>query len=185
MNDDPLGTDTHNAEQKPPAALATDAELDTKAIVYVGVGTVVVTLISMVLVWWLFQGFKKLEDAQDPKPSALPEAAERMVPPTPRLEISPPQNLKELREKEAAVLDAPAWVDQAAGKVRLPIDLALDVVARRGLGTAPPVEPVPGDVAAAPTTASATGATGEPAATAPMAPGASPAPAAPPAGGAH
>ena len=179
MNDDPLGTDTHHAELAPTASLATDAELDTKAIVYVGVGTVVVTLVSMLLVWWLFQGFKKLESSEDSKPSALPEAAERQVPPEPRLEVSPPQNLQDLRAREAEVLDTPAWIDQAAGKVRLPIDLALDVVARRGLGTAPPVEPAPADAAADP----AADATGEPGATAATPPAA--APAVPPAGGVH
>jgi hypothetical protein len=157
-------------------AEATDSELNVKAIVYVGVGTVVITIVSMILVWWLFQGFRKLEERQDPKPSALPEAAERQVPPSPRLEISPPENLKELREREATVLDAPAWIDQAQGKIRLPIDLALDVVARRGLGEAAPAEPAPaGGETAAPAGSPATA----PAASAPAnAP-------APPAGGAH
>lgn len=170
MND-PLGTDTRHAERAPKASPATDSELNTKAIVYVGVGTVMVTLVSMILVWWLFQGFRKLESAEDPKPSALPEAAEKLVPPAPRLEISPPENLKELRALEQTALDSPAWIDQAQGKIRLPIDLALDVVARRGLGEAAvpePAEPVPADAA--------TGAVDEPT---PVAP------AAPPAGGAH
>ncbi len=163
---DPRG---HSTE---PSGEVTDGELNVKAIVYAGVGTVVVTLVSMLLVFWLFQGMRKLEDREDPKPSALPEAAEKLVPPSPRLEISPPENLKELREREATVLDAPAWIDQAQGKVRLPIDLALDVVARRGLSEAPPVEAAPAPVDA------------------PAAPGTAPAAAestasAPPAGGAH
>lgn len=167
---DPLGTHGSGGKSDEP----TDGELDVKAIVYVGVGTVVVTLVSMLLVWWLFQGFRKLENAEDPKPSALPEALERQVPPSPRLEISPPENLKELREREATVLDSPAWIDEAQGKIRLPIDLALDVVARRGLGEAAPAataEPAPGGLetgAAAPDAAP----------TAPAAP-------VPPAGGAH
>jgi len=166
---DPLGTHGSGGKSDEPV----DGELDVKAIVYVGVGTVVVTLVSMLLVWWLFQGFRKLENAEDPKPSALPEAAEKLVPPSPRLEISPPENLKELREREATVLDAPAWIDQPQGKIRLPIDLALDVVARRGLGEeTPPAEAAaptaePGATTAAPTATTA------------------PAPAAPPAGGAH
>lgn len=181
MNDDPLGTETAHAARKPPAVLATDAELNSKAIVYVGVGTAVVTLVAMVVVWWMLLGLRKLENAEDPAPSALPEAAVRMVPPVPRLEVSPPQNFKDLREREDAVLNAPAWIDQGAGTVRLPIDLALDVVARRGLGSTPPAETVPGDPASAPEGAAA-GTTGEPAAA--PAPAES-APAAPAAGGSH
>lgn len=173
MNDDPLGTDTDHAEKQPPAALATDAELNTKAIVYVGVGTAVVTIVAMVVVWWMLLGIKKLESAEDPAPSALPEAAEVMVPPAPRLEVSPPQNLKDLRAREDALLDEPAWIDQGAGTVRLPIDLALDVVARRGLPSAPPAEAAPGDAMAAPEA----GAPGEPAAAAPETPASAAAPA--------
>ncbi len=124
---DPHG---HGAED----AEAVDGELNVRAIVGAGVGTVVVTIVSMILVWWLVIGMRKLENAEDPTPSALPEAAERMLPPSPRLEISPPANLKELRAQEDETLDHPAWIDQAGGKVRLPIDLAIDVVARRGLG---------------------------------------------------
>jgi hypothetical protein len=172
---DPLGNDTGPPGSLPREPETIDGELNVKAIVYAGVGVVVVTLVSMLLVFWLFQGFKKLEDREDSKPSALPEAAEKLVPPSPRLEISPPENLNELREREATALDAPAWIDQAQGRVRLPIDLALDVVARRGLGEAAPApaaEPVPAEAA------TPEGATPEAAA------GETPAPA-PPAGGPH
>ncbi len=129
--------------------VATDSELNVKWIVLSGVGTVVIMAVSMVLVWWLVLGFTKLEARQDAPPSALPEAAERFLPPAPRLELSPPENLRELRDREDLALAHPAWIDEAQGTLRLPIDLALDVVARRGLGEVPPVEPVP-DAAATP-----------------------------------
>ena len=44
---DPLGTHGSGGKSDEPV----DGELDVKAIVYVGVGTVVVTLVSMLLVW--------------------------------------------------------------------------------------------------------------------------------------
>jgi hypothetical protein len=37
------------------------------------------------------------------------------------------------RAREDEALHQPAWIDQRAGTVRLPIDLAMDVIARRGL----------------------------------------------------
>ncbi len=154
-----------------------DGELNTSAIVKVGVATALVTIAAMVIVWWMLIGLRKLESRQDPAPSALPEAAEKLPPPAPRLEISPPANLEELRKEEAVVLDTPQWHDQAAGTVRLPIDLALDVVARRGLGDAeaPTAETAAPDGAMAP---DATAPTSE-------APAAAPAPTAPPGGGAR
>ncbi len=138
---DQYGTPGGAARHDSPAV--TDSELNVKWIVLSGVGTVVIMAVSMVLVWWLVLGFTSLKARQDAPPSALPEAAERSLPPEPRLELSPPENLKEMRDREDLALAQPAWIDEAQGTLRLPIDLALDVVARRGLGEAPPVEPVP------------------------------------------
>jgi hypothetical protein len=41
--------------------------------------------------------------------------------------------LQELRVKEDHILTTPAWVDKDSGKVRLPIDRAIDVLASKGL----------------------------------------------------
>ncbi len=114
-----------------------DSELNMKAIIWTGIGTLGITAISMILMWWLFRGLEKLEDREDPRPPALAEAAAPRLPPEPRLEESPPANLATLREREQEVLTNPAWIDQGTGTVRLPLDLAIDIVARRGLGGAP------------------------------------------------
>lgn len=133
-----------------------DTELNLKAIVWTGIATLGITAISMVLMWWLFRGFEKLEDREDTKPPAMAEAAAPTLPPEPRLEESPPANLAALRAREQEVLDSPAWVDEASGIVRIPLDLAIDVIARKGLGGAPavavPEAPVPAqDAPATPT----------------------------------
>ena len=127
-------TDKHGAA---PEVEEFDSELNLKAIVWTGIGTLGITAISMVLMWWLFRGFEKLEDREDSKPPAMAEAAAPTLPPEPRLEESPPANLAALRAREQEVLDNPAWVDEAAGTVRIPLDLAIDVIARKGLGGVP------------------------------------------------
>ena len=57
----------------------------------------------------------------------------RPLPPTPRLQTYPFDDIKELRKAENKVLDHYAWVDQNAGVVQIPIERAIDVLAEKGL----------------------------------------------------
>ena len=59
------------------------------------------------------------------------------MPPEPRLQVDPRQDLSAYREREAALLDGYRWVDKNAGVVRIPIDEAMKRVVERGLPTRP------------------------------------------------
>jgi hypothetical protein len=60
--------------------------------------------------------------------------------PTPRLQNDDgAQDLVDLHEREDLLLDHYSWVDQSQGKVRIPIERAMEILAQRGL----PVEPRP------------------------------------------
>jgi hypothetical protein len=49
----------------------------------------------------------------------------------------------ELRAAEDRLIHRPSWIDPGQGTLRIPIDLAIDVVTRRGLPevATPPVTP--------------------------------------------
>jgi len=55
------------------------------------------------------------------------------APPPPRLQVSPHREMKALRAEEDAILGGYGWVDRANGVVRIPIERAMDLLARRGL----------------------------------------------------
>jgi len=57
------------------------------------------------------------------------------VPPEPRLQDHPANELKALRQHEDEVLGNYGWVDQKAGVVRIPIDKAMDIMVQRGFPT--------------------------------------------------
>ena len=64
--------------------------------------------------------------------------------PTPRLQVDDGnQDLAELHEREDLLLDHYSWVDEAKGKVRIPIERAMELIAQRGLPVAPPVATEP------------------------------------------
>ena len=53
--------------------------------------------------------------------------------PFPRLQVSPPLDLKKFRQREEAELNTYGWVNRTAGVVRLPIQRAITLVLREGL----------------------------------------------------
>jgi hypothetical protein len=53
--------------------------------------------------------------------------------PEPRLEVSPPANLAQVRAREKLELEGYAWIDRSAGQVRIPVVRAMQLLAERGL----------------------------------------------------
>jgi hypothetical protein len=51
----------------------------------------------------------------------------------PRLQIHPTEDLKSLRAREDSVLTGYGWTDSLAGKVRIPVDRAMEILAARHL----------------------------------------------------
>lgn len=61
--------------------------------------------------------------------------------PTPRVQLDDGnQDVADLHQREDLLLDHYTWVDRSQGKVRIPIERAMELVAQRGLPVAPPVE---------------------------------------------
>ncbi len=64
--------------------------------------------------------------------------------PTPRVQADDGnQDVADLHAREALLLDNYSWVNQSQGKVRIPIERAMELIAQRGLPVAPAVETAP------------------------------------------
>jgi len=74
-----------------------------------------------------------------PVTAEFPLAAEslRRLPPEPRLQTDPRDDLKHLRDGEDRALGSYGWVDRDAGVVRIPIDQAMRLIVERGLPVRP------------------------------------------------
>jgi hypothetical protein len=60
-------------------------------------------------------------------------AKEREVSPQPRLQVDAPRELREMRAAEDAMLGSYGWVNKDAGIVRIPVERAMDIIAKKGL----------------------------------------------------
>lgn len=118
----------------PPELAHDDREIDARSIARFSGIVILVTLATMVLVWFVDEELAQDERAghAPPRPmaSSLPDG-----PPEPRLQRVPKDGLAALRAQEAEHLETYGWVDEPRGVVRIPIDRAIDVLAERGLPT--------------------------------------------------
>jgi hypothetical protein len=97
------------------------------------VGLVALVVLSLVLARVLF-GYLAMHEAEtSPPANPLAQSFGRQIPPEPRLQPDPLQDLRTLHAEEDAVLNSYGWVDRKAGVVRIPVQHALELLAQRGL----------------------------------------------------
>lgn len=112
-------------------------EVNIKLILLSTLGMVILVLVVCFVTVGIFNYLSSTQ--------AQPERANELVrpmelPKAPRVQEHPWEEYKVLHADEAHVLNSYAWVNEADGTVRIPIDRAIDLVAAQGL----PVEPAPG-----------------------------------------
>ena len=110
-----------------------DSDVDIRAIFGFGAGLVAVAFVVHLLIYVLFGYFNAREGQSAPPEYPLAATQENRVPPEPRLQEHPREDLDELRAKEDQILESYGWVDRNAGVVRIPIDAAMKLVVERGL----------------------------------------------------
>jgi len=98
-----------------------------------GVGLMILGAVILFLVWLLFGYFKGHDAASGTREFPLAIEQQNRLPPEPRLQTNPRQDLIELRAKEDKVLYSYGWVDKNAGVVRIPITEAMKLMVERGL----------------------------------------------------
>jgi hypothetical protein len=65
--------------------------------------------------------------------SPIPAAREQPLPPEPRLQINDKEDLREMRGREDATLNDPAWVNEGQGTARIPIGVGMEAIVGRGV----------------------------------------------------
>ena len=108
------------------------SDVDVWAIGKFAIGLILITIVSVALLFGLFHYFQVRENATQAPPSGINVDA-RKLPPEPRLQDSAVQDLQQMRSAEDKILSGYGWVDQQHGIVRMPIERAMDLVVQRGL----------------------------------------------------
>src|SRR5271169_5662537 len=118
----------HSVQPTPNGAGHEQSEISVRFIV-VSLGVLLIgTFLVALLVVGIFRFFSNTYQTQE---SA--KQNQQQIPPEPRIEVEPYKQLLDVHAREDHVLKSYAWVDKSQGIVRIPIDQAIDELAKKGL----------------------------------------------------
>lgn len=111
-----------------------ESDVNIRAIFGFGAALIVVAIVVHVAVWGFFRFLESRagQRVEAAFPLAASQPGERL-PPEPRLQTAPREDLAALRAREDETLRSYGWVDRNAGVVRIPIDRAVELTLQRGL----------------------------------------------------
>lgn len=101
-----------------------------------GIGQFLISLVVLAVFSFLsmagLAAFLIKHAAKGERPISLVSDA-RTLPPNPRLQVTPIQDLAKFKDEEKAILNSYGWVDPENKIVRVPITRAMEILAERGL----------------------------------------------------
>ena len=121
------------AQDTSPAIHHETSDANVNAVFGFGVAMMAGGVVVLFLVWLLFGYFSGREAGSGAREFPLAADQQNRLPPEPRLQTSPKQDLIDLRASEDAILNSYGWVDKAGGVVRIPISEAMKLTVQRGL----------------------------------------------------
>ncbi|HEV3218023.1 MAG TPA: hypothetical protein VGZ27_20015 [Vicinamibacterales bacterium] len=129
-------TETHSPDRAPAGAAVIGHEMSdvhVRGVLVFAAGLFVTGIVIHLLVWLFFVLLAEQQTRGTVRQYPLAVGQQERVPPAPRLQINPREDLRELRSAEDAALTSYGWVDQNGGVVRIPIDAAMKLTVQRGL----------------------------------------------------
>lgn len=118
----------HTIHHSPNGAGHEHSEASVRLIVVSLGGLAIGVLIVFVLVVGIFRYFYDTDKTAESRRQGV-------VPPEPRIEVAPYEEIIQMRAHEDHVLHSYAWVDKSTGTVRVPIDRAIDMLATKGVAS--------------------------------------------------
>ena len=109
-------------------------DVNPRVIMIAGFVLAAVLVLVAIGAGFLLLHYARREATRSAPESPLAESYGRQVPPEPRLQANPLGDLRALRAEEDGLLHGYGWVDRKAGKVRIPIERAIDLLAERSAG---------------------------------------------------
>jgi hypothetical protein len=116
------------------------SDVDIRAVLAFGAALLVAAVLIHGLVALLFWYFVGREARRQTIQYPLAITQRERLPPEPRLQVNPRQDMRDLRAHEDEILTTYGWVDKSAGIVRIPIDQAMKLTIERGLPARRPIQ---------------------------------------------
>ena len=106
------------------------SDVNIRGIVIFAAGLLVTAIVIHLGLYWLLELYRA-ESPREAPVAGAPRVEEQV--PEPRLRISPRVDLEEMRAAQERQLTTYGWLDKEKQTVRIPIDRAMELLAKRGL----------------------------------------------------
>ena len=144
-------TQEHKDEGHSDSTAYETRDIKIRPLVVFVAGITVLIVFTLLVVLWAFRLFNSRQAARDAelapvsatRTAAPAPADEQLKWPQPRVQSRPADDLKAFRAEEDAALTGYGWVDRANGVVRVPIDVAMQLVLKDGLPARQPAVVLP------------------------------------------
>jgi hypothetical protein len=110
-----------------------ESDVNVAAIIRYGIGLLVIGAFILVFLWWLQGTYARQNERAQTQVYPLAAGQQDRLPPFPRFQENPQQELQDLRAKQQALLEGYQWINKDAGVARIPIEDAMKIVVERGL----------------------------------------------------
>ena len=118
-----------------PEIVHEESDVNVRAILGFGFALIVAAVIIHVFLWRLQGLYQRQTERAQMQVYPLAAGQQEAMPPAPRLQQNPQQEMRELRAQQQALLNGYGWVNRDAGVARIPIEEAMRIVVERGLPT--------------------------------------------------
>src|SRR5688572_22879672 len=111
-----------------PEVVHEESDVNVGAILRFGIGLAAVALVAHVFLWWLLGVYQGQENGAQTQAFPMAVGQQNRLPPAPRFQQNPQQDLRDLNAKQRGVLEGYSWVNKEAGIARIPIEEAMKIV---------------------------------------------------------
>lgn len=126
-------SELHNDDRDNPEVVHEMSDVNVGAILRFGAALLITAVIAHVFLWWLLGVYERQYARSQTQVYPMAAAQQDRLPPEPRLQNDPQQDLTDLRAKQENLLKGYGWVNKEAGIARIPIEDAMRIVVEKGL----------------------------------------------------
>jgi hypothetical protein len=108
------------------------SDISGRPVVTIGIAVLIGSWICAWLLYYFFAYLIHARAEAGPPPAAR-AAGKALVPPEPRIQVSPSSDMREMLAGENAQRNSYGWVDRQNGVVSIPIDRAIELTVQRGI----------------------------------------------------
>jgi hypothetical protein len=145
-------TEVRQPDPNHPETLYEHRDVNTWAVGKFGIGLALLCIAAVGLLLGVFKFFEAREGGSRPRSELIVDAGK--LPPSPRLQVTPVEDITAIRAAEQQLLTSYGWVDQQKGTVRIPIARAMELLAMHPPASRPAAEIPPASDVSVPTDSS-------------------------------